>query len=229
MKFYFILFYFIFCPFAGAISHINNYFSYFGLQVQDEIKSKAGIFNMESTIKKHMIYRKQKKSAFSNQISVIHIMPVEKLSSASCPVIHQKYHHFFNEWQTEYQKDMSNNQDIFCLHRPVSGKGSPPERCWDILNQHGASEQWVQNVIYGFGKESRELYKKCPDDCSFYTTIVRYYKGDCEKEVSELIVYCGPLKKDSQWNVHSYIINNMKKHFSISSFIEGVVNNIFIY
>ena len=179
------------------------------LTIKAEKESTAGFFSMQYNINRHIKGQQSRKEFSGNELSVMHIVPTEVSDSDSCAEDNQMYYHFSNSWETSYRCDSDSDADNEdCTVSFINGKGLSSRQCWEVLNTRGHSMAWLQNIMRGNGPEGSTLDKECPDSCSYYNTIVRYYTGDCENEEASLIVYCGPKRKSNEWNIYSYIVKD---------------------
>lgn len=216
MKYIIVLFVFLFCSISFAVVGVHS----------EKQSTEIGLFGMEGVIREHVQYRSADNS-FSvgeRELSIMHIFPM-RFYTSSCPKEYQKDYHLYNEWLTQYQTHSC--QSSRCRNEVINGVGASPTQCWNILNEYGHSMEWLRQTVRGYNQEGKDLYNKCPTGCSFYTTIIRYYTGECEKEVSEVLVYCGHKKSASQWNVESYIIDSAKQQ--PASLIQTVFSNFVSY
>ena len=211
MKCIIILFGFLFCSISFASVKIHS----------EKQSTEIGSFSIQAVIKEHIGYRSagNRFSSGEKELSIMHIVPMN-FYTASCPKKYQKNYHLHNEWQTQYQSHSCQGR---CRNEVINGIGASPSQCWNILNKYGHSMEWLQRTVRGFNKEGRDLHEKCPSECSFYTTVIRYYAGDCEKEKSEVLVYCGHKKSASRWNVDSYIIDSSEQQ--PASLVDAVFND----
>ncbi len=216
MKYIIVLFVFLFCSVSSAIAETHS----------KKQSAEIGPFDMEGVIREHIRYRSTGNS-FSvgkQELYVMHIFPM-RFYTSSCPKEYQKSYHLYKEWLTQYQPHSCRNSR--CRNEVINGIGKAPAQCWNILNKYGHSMEWLQQTVKGHNQEGKNLYNQCPDGCSFYTTIVRYYTGECEKEVSKVLVYCGHKKSVSLWNVESYIIDSAEQQ--PASLIQTVFDNFVSY
>ena len=212
MKCIIILFCFLFCSTSFARMSVHS----------EKQSTEIGRFSIQAAVMGHIRYRNtgNRSSSGEKELSVMHIVPM-KFYKASCPEEYQKNYHLHNEWQTQYQTHSCQNSR--CRNEIINGRGASPNQCWNMLNKYGHSMEWLQRTVRGVNKEGRDLYEKCPSECSFYTTVIRYYTGNCEKERSEVLVYCGHKKSASRWNIDSYIIDSSEQQ--LSSLVDAVFNN----
>ena len=220
MKYIFILFVFLFCTFSSSdlLEKVHS----------EKYSMEVGFLNIEKVIKEHLRYRSTSNSFSTSgqELSIMYVVPTRSYTS-SCPKKYQKSYYLHKEWMIRYQ--LRSCQGLECNNKVINGIGASPAQCWNILNEYGHSMKWFRQIMKGYNKKGKDLYNKCPDGCSFYTTIIRYYTGQCKKEVSEALMYCGHKRSVNQWNINSFIINiNNKKPLS-ASLIQFVFDDFINY